>query len=88
MFWIFAVLAIVIEFALAHIKSNSKLKPDFLLIITYQIALQYFLLNMLDNGLPTKHGHLPSASTSIKSLAAAIADLRHILKRVRREDQE
>lgn len=43
---------------------------------------------MLEHALANKHGHLPSASTSIKSLATAVSDLQHILKRVQREDQE
>ena len=43
---------------------------------------------MLAHGLATKCGHLPSASTSIKSLATAVANLRHILKRDQCEDQE
>ena len=35
-----------------------------------------------------KNCHLPSASTKIKSQAAAPADLKHTLKRVQGADQE
>jgi len=36
----------------------------------------------------TKNCHLPSASTRIKSLAAAVTDLQHILKGAQGGEQE
>ena len=38
--------------------------------------------------LPTKNGHLPSASTQMRSLATAVTDLQHLLNGGQGRDQE
>ena len=45
-----------------------------------QVNLEQYTSKSQESHIPTKNGHLPSASTRIKSLATAVADLQHSLK--------